>query len=109
MNKFNVIIWDFNQNDLKIYDVLPYFRERYKECRKKDRPITRDEWVEFVRRKGVNRFWGQCQYEVQISAWPPHPIPEKNKHIKIDVWQQIENNFDIVVDLLMSEVKKNNE
>ena len=106
MNKFNVLVWDINCNYLKTYDVLPYFRERYKKCKVKNRPITKEQWVDFVKGEGMRRFWGQCQYEIQISAWPPHPIPEKDKHIKIDVWQQIENNFDIVVDLLMSEIPK---
>ena len=112
MTEFNVIVWDINRDELITYDVLPYFRKEYSECRKKDRPHTREEWKAFVRRRGMYKFWGQCQWEFQISAWPPimdftqnPPVidPKKDKRIKIDVWQQIENNLDIVVELLMNE------
>ena len=112
MNKFNVIIWDVNKSEIDTYDILPYFRKEYSECKKKDRPKTRDEWKAFVKNWGMHKFWAQCQWEFQISAWPPvmdftqnPPVidPKKDKRIKIDVWQQIENNLDIVVELLMNE------
>ena len=101
MNKFNVIIWDINSRTIEPYDVLPYFRREYKSLKKKDRPITREQWKEFVRRRGMYMFWARCEYEILISEWPPS---KEDKHIKIDVWQQIDNNLDLVVDLLMSEM-----
>ena len=112
MTKFNVILWDINRDELTTYDVLPYFRNEYKECKKKDIPHTREEWKAFIRKWGMYRFWGQCQYEIRISCWPPKmdftkdpPVIDynKDKHIKIDVWQQIDNNLDVVVDILMKE------
>lgn len=106
LKKFNVLQWDFNRDEIEFYDVLPYFRRAYDECRKKDRPVTREEWLEFVKRKGMYRYWSNANYEFQMSSWPPHHVPEKNKHIKVDAWQQIEANIDVVVDLLMEEYGK---
>lgn len=100
---FNVFIMDFNTKELVSLDVLPYFREEYEETRKADRPITREQWKEFVKRKGMYRYWARCEYEFLISQWPPFKDLNQDKHIKIDVWRQIENNLDVVVDILMNE------
>lgn len=100
MKQFNVLLWDINKRELTTYDVLPYFRRRYKDLKKKDRPCTKEQWTEFVQSKGMYMYWSRCEYEIIISDWP-----SKTKEVKIDVWQQIENNLDLVVDILMSEVK----
>lgn len=102
MKQFNVIIWDINKNDLVAYDVLPFFRREYETCRKKERPVTREQWVEFVKRWGHYMYWARCEYEIIISQWPP-ASEERDRKLKIDVWQQIKNNLDIVVDILMEE------
>ena len=108
MKQFNVLQFNFNRRDLEFYDVLPYFRKEYNECRKNERPKTREEWVRFVRQWGHYRFWGNALYEFQVSSWPPqHDIDKFMKeHIKVDAWQQIEANLDVVVDILMEEFKK---
>ena len=31
MKKFNVLHWNFNRDKLEYYDILPYFRNKYKE------------------------------------------------------------------------------
>lgn len=98
MKKFNVLIWDINANELTTYDVLPYFRNEYKERKKKDRPTTKQEWEDFVRGRGIYRFFSRCEYEIIISNWP-----SQDKHVKIDVWEQIEQNFDLIVEILMNE------
>ena len=94
--KFNVITWNINTNKLEAYDVLPYFRREYDKA--KDKPTTKEEWKEFVKKEGMYQFWARCEYEVIISPWPV-----MDKQVKIDVWYQIENNIDIIVDILMAE------
>ena len=101
--KFNVLVWDTNAKKLTTYDVLPYFRRTYEKKKKADRPTTREEWVDFVKSQGKYMFWARCEWEIIISEWPPYP--KEDRSVKIDVWYQIENNLDLVVDLLMSEIK----
>lgn len=97
MKKFNVLVW--NNGDKPVaYDVLPYFRNRYKKLRKKDRPSTEEQWREFITRSGMYMYWARCEYEIIILPWP-----NQDKHVKIDVWQQIENNIDLIIDILMNE------
>jgi len=103
MIQFNVLWWDVNRKDIVPYDVLPYFRNKYKELKKKERPVTEEQWHEFVKHKGMYRFWGQCQYEFLVSEWPTPVNPEKDKRVKVDIWQQIEPNIDLIVKLLMEE------
>lgn len=100
MNKksFNVMNWDFNSDSLVQYDVLPYFRECYKELNKNKRPVTVDEWKEFVKSKGMYQYWGRCEYEMIVTGWP-----QQKREIKIDVWQQIEMNIEVIVNILMEE------
>lgn len=107
MKEFNVLIWDANTDKLIKYDVLPYFRSCYEKCEKKRRPVTQEHWKEFVRMHGMYRYWSRCEYEIIVSSWPPNP--RKDNSVKIDVWNQIENNLNIVVEFLMSEYGKENK
>lgn len=102
MYEFNVIYWDFNKKVPTFYDVLPYFREEYISCKKKNRPITREQWKEFIRGKGIYRFCSKCEYEVLIVRWPP-----TDESYKLDIWEQIEANLDLITDILMEEYAGN--
>lgn len=101
MREFNILYFDFNKTHPEPYNVLPFFRREYQDCRKKDKPVTKEQWTEFVKRKGQWRFWGDCNYEMIVSKWPP-----TEDKVKVSVWEQIEPNIDLIVDILMDEVKK---
>lgn len=98
MKSFNVLTWDFNGKDLTITDVLPYFRDEYKRAKKNERPQTINEWKEFIKRRGMCRYWSRCEYEIIVSPWPA-----QNKSVKIDVWDQINSNIDIIAEILYGE------
>lgn len=120
MTKFNVLNWDFNTDSLVYYDVLPYFRNEYKkrktEIKKKSIqkalaenpdmnkyygvPKSQKEMKEFVENESRYQFWGRCQYEMVCHGWPRW----NNEH-KLDVHEQIMMNIDIIVNILMSELK----
>ena len=70
MRQFNVMWWDFNKSYPEPYDVLPYFRKEYIDLKKKDRPVTKEQWIEFISRKGMHMFWSRCEYEIVVSQWP---------------------------------------
>ena len=103
MNKFNVLRWDINAKALTAYDVLPYFRDCYMDTKKKDRPVSEEQWKKFVERHGMYMFWSRCEYEIIVTSWP-----KGDKEVKIDVWQQIKSNLDVVVKILMDEYGKKN-
>lgn len=102
MREFNVLNWNINTNEVVAYDVLPYFRDCYDKIRKKsERPTTKEEWTDFVKKWGKYMYWSRCEYEIIVKPWPL-----QDKDVKIDVWKQIENNLDLVVELLMNEYGK---
>lgn len=102
---FYVMLWDFNTDELVAYDVLPYFRREYEGRKRSDRPKTLDEWRAFVEGRGRSRFWARCEYEFIVSSWPPFPDPDKAKKYKVDAWQQLKPNLDIICEILMTEYK----
>lgn len=102
MKQFNVIYWDFNKESPSPYDVLPYFRNEYERTKKPERPVTMEQWKEFIIRKGRYMYWARAEYEVIILQWPP-----TDKSYKLDIWQQIEANLDLITEILMQEYESN--
>jgi hypothetical protein len=115
MKKFNVLFWDFNTDSLTYYDVLPYFRDCYKERieRSKNRklddseawykvPTTFDEFKKFVKDNSLYRFWSRCEYEMICHGWPV----QKKEH-KLDIHEQIMMNVDLIAEILYKELKEN--
>lgn len=102
MKKFNVLIWDFNSDSLKYYDVLPYFRNCYKEL-KSNKPATLEEFKEFIKGKSAHMFWSRCEWEMICHGWPIR----KNDY-KLDVHEQVKMNIDIITEILYNEFRGNN-
>lgn len=118
---FNVLIWDFNRDNIQHYDVLPYLRscyqKRIKDMKSKriqkylseypnDRkyymvPETKEEFKDFILDESRYMYWSRCEWEMIIQGWPV----QKNAY-KIDVHEQITMNLDVVADILYNEFKK---
>ena len=96
---FNVINFDFNSGKFEAYDVMPYFIRCYRDENKDKRPVTYDEFKEFVKSKSIYMYWARCEYELILSDWP-----NGSKQKKIDIHEQIMMNIDIVTDVLMKNV-----
>ena len=113
MKKFNVLLWDFNQDKLEYYDVLPYLRDKYKEKVEFNKthvnndydfwkvPETFEEFKKFIKQESQYQFWSRCEYEMICHGWPVR----KNDY-KLDVHEQIMMNIDIVASILWEEYNK---
>ena len=99
MKAFNVIIFNPNSNKFEPCDVMPYFIHEYKAADTK--PKTVKEFTEFVKSKSLYQFWSRCEYEIVLHDWPCDKTEKK-----IDVYEQIEMNLDIVVSILMENIRK---
>ena len=95
------------------------------------RPRNRAEVKEFVERLGHYMFWARCEWEIIVSGWPVYydkskftqwiktadlnkqeftwyDIPDfRVNEQKIDVWDQINANIDLIVDILCEYFKIN--
>ena len=122
MKEFNVIIWDINSKKFKTYNIMPYLEECYK--KEKNKPKTFEEFKEFIKREAQYRWWSRCEYEIILSPWPYITSPSERydkkgeddveawkehwkKHLdecqKIDIYDQIMMNLDIITKLFMYE------
>ncbi len=96
--EFNVLWYDINDNKLKYYDIVPYFVESYKTLKTK-KPKTIEEFREFIISKSRYMFKSRCEYEIIVSG---HFDTPKEKW---DIHDQIIMNIDVIVKLLMKELK----
>lgn len=93
---FYVIDDDVNRRVFSKYNVMPYFIRCYdKVRRKKGCPKTYEEIRTFLAGNSVYMFWARCQYEVILKS------VKTEREFKIDVHNQIMNNFDLLVHLFM--------
>ena len=126
MKQFNVIIYNFNAQKFKAYDVIPYLVrtyndrvERYHEIllesaqtksqKEADEykgaleywkiPKTFEEFKDFVKKESQYQFWARCEYEIILVDWPCQRHEEK-----WDVYDQIMMNLDIITKLLMESI-----
>lgn len=97
MKSFNVIVED--NGKFIPYDIMPYLVRAYNEEDKK--PNSFDEYKEFIERKARYMYWSRCEYEIILVNWPG-----KTKSKKIDVFDQIMMNIDIVTEILMEYFNK---
>lgn len=96
-NSFFVVY--YNNGELKKYDIIPYLVDKYESLSRKNRPNLRlyNSVKEFIVKECRYQFWSRCEYEIIISSWPD----EINKE-KIDVYDQIVLNIDIITKILTS-------
>lgn len=133
--KFNVLL--YSQDKIEYYDVLPYFRECWKDSlkHKKDKQEqikNRESLKQWIIDKAGYMYRARCQYEFLMAKWPfgsyqlnkdieAFLTPEfnindykqnidfyniiiKDMH-KIDIYEQIMMNIEIITDIFMQEIK----
>lgn len=100
MEKFNVIVHNFNKDEFEAYDVIPYLVNKYKST--KDKPKTFEEFKKFIKGWAMYQWWARCEYEIVLSSWPPHEKSEK----KWDVYMQVMLNLDVITKIVMESINK---
>lgn len=104
MNKFNVLVFNFNSRKVQPYNIIPYLTECYKRKSKSKRPSTFEEFKEFIIKESKYQWWSRCEYEIVITGFPIQDEREK-----IDVYYQVMMNLDIITKLLIEEVSNKKE
>ena len=102
MKQFNVMLWDFNTDNMVPYDVMPYFLDCYKEKKKsksRPTPTTLEDFRKLVESESQYRFWARCEYEMICHGWP-----KAKNELKVDVHRQVMMNIDLIAELLYEEV-----
>lgn len=97
MNKFNVIIYDFNSKKMVPYDIIPYLVRCYDKSN--DKPSTFEELKDFIIKESKYQWWSRCEYEIILSDWP-----NQDKEEKWDVYEQVMMNIDIITNIIFKEI-----
>ena len=123
MIPFYILLHDVNSRHSEKYDIMPYFVDTYTECleRKwwwpmedpKKQPEAIEDIKQFIIRSGKHQFRSRCQYEYLMLSWPPGRMDTLedcqnliNHAEKIDGWEQIEMNFDIILKIFVKNIEK---
>ena len=104
MNKFNVLIFNFNSRKVQSYNIIPYLKGCYKRKPKSKRPSTFEEFKELIIIESRYQWWSRCEYEIVITGFLIQDEKEK-----IDVYYQVMMNLDIITKLLIEEVSNKKE
>lgn len=96
---FNVIIYNVNTRTFEPYNIMPYLINSYRKLKKEKRPSSVFEFREFVDKECKYQFWARCEYEMILSDFP-----SEGTKVKVDVYEQIQMNLDLVAEILMQNV-----
>lgn len=112
---------DFNTGAIKSIDVLEYIfseflTERGAIIKKKfqiydrntHKPIpitTKEQLAERIRTILMYRFWAKCEWEMVIIDFPYRDTIKDSRPLKVDVYDQLKPNMDLIVDLVWNYVE----
>ena len=99
MKKFNVIVYNINGKNFESYDIIPYLVSRYNKTKKK-KPVTFEEFKEFVKDESRYQWWARCEYEIILSPWPYITSPserydKKGEPVDVKVYLSKSNEKEI--------------
>lgn len=119
--KFYAMHKDFNDGEMKPYNVLSavfediltpkdrlvskYFYIIDRNNYKKVKIQTKEQCAEFVKDKLMYHFWGNATWEFVAIDWPYRNTIEKSRPVKIDVYEQLEPNLPLIVDLVWNYIE----
>lgn len=109
---FYTIVYNVNSRRPEAYDVIPYILNEIKEQRKRkyDKLIIKsnEDLKNAILRIAKYQFWARCEYEVIINEWPYQESDPMKNSCKIDVYEQIKMNIDVIVDIFKTLIKYDN-
>ena len=123
--KFYALYKDFNNGKVEAYDVLSIIwddiftksgkisKDRFRYFTSPEKgwnfePVTtRDQFKRFLEGKFMNMFRARCEWEVIVCDWPYRDdgLIESARPKKIDVWDQLEANLDVITNLVWDFIK----
>lgn len=65
--------------------------------------IQFDEFNEIIDRTAQWQFWGRCEYEILVNAWP---ASSQDSSYKLDIYEQLKLNWDRFIDYVWNSYKE---
>lgn len=95
MLEWNVYHHNFNKDEIEVYNVFDHWRFQedlrslVNECK------TKEEFGERLNRDLMYYYWSKSEWEVLVYPWCGS---RNDKPIKIDVYDQVRNNWNVFLD-----------
>lgn len=101
--KWNVFYYDSNKREVTTFDIFKHgaFRKDV------DMLLTSSSFEEFseeLRKILMYYFWSKCEYEIIISPWCGSRDTVSRK---IDIYTQVMNNWDVFIEYIWRDGRKN--
>ena len=99
--EFNVLYFDFNAKELKPYNIIT--EDLLKEFKKKTKTLTSiKDKKKVLDDYFLYYYWSRREYELFIGDAFEEDI---SKYNKVDIYTQIQMNFDVIYKLVVSAIK----
>ena len=103
MLESNVYIGDINKRRITTFNVFEHY-SFYKDLKKEIKIYKNiEEFSDRLRRIVMYYFWSKCEYEIILTCWPSW---DKFKEEKIDVYSQLDLNWDKFVNYIWDNKKE---
>ena len=117
--KFYVLYKEYNNGEMVSYDVMPSLYNSilnsngtiskrsfriYDDKKNEYKQVsTKNELRKFIRNHFLYHYWGKCEWEFIASDWPP--TNRSNRDKKVDVYNQLEPNINLITDIVWEQIK----
>ena len=101
---YNVYYFNINKQKIETYNIfehgsfIKYVRKHLEDCK------TKEEFSEELKSELHYYFWSKAEWEVIITSWVGGN--RKKDAVKIDVYSQVMNNFEVFADYVWSNKNK---
>ena len=103
MLTWNVYISDFNGRKMDVHNIFEHSGVE-EDLRKIAKKFTgKEDFAREVRRSLMYWYWSKCEWEIILSHWPPLRGAREEK---IDVWDQVNLNWQVFIDYLWENRKE---
>lgn len=101
--EWNVLYHDFNKDIIRPYNVLwkglPEAIAKQIRCKKIN---NRKDLEAYLKTQFMSSYWCRAEYEILVSGLF---VRSHTEATKIDIWYQIEMNFNLIVDYIIYKMK----
>lgn len=98
---WKVLNHDFNSDKIINYDI--FYKGSSEEIAKRikrEKISSLEEFKESMKRMWMHDYWSKAECEIMVSGLFTQVEP-----IKIDIWRQIEMNFDLIIEYIINKME----
>lgn len=93
--KWNVIYYDINSKKIEVFNIFDHVRFNSNVIKYLNTYDNKDKFAEKLKSSLMYFFWSKSEWEILISPWL---ASKTDKEIKVDVYWQVMNNWEVFVD-----------